>query len=503
MQLPEILTNVGNRISEIFSDVSRAVDRTYSIYVRRNRGFTKAPTYSWGRSDYEYWRRAYYCKVPGLELSGLFIRPIVNKIAAWTLGRPPSFQLKNKKSQSELENWWDSYHSQVMRGYRAALKQADSFIVINPDLVPTIVKPDTVDPIVDPSNFGRRIGWKITQVFPDPNKPSDKMTITDEYYDDRRVHTVEFANGKPITQKFSNPIGINPVIHIANQAQDGEEFGHPEAEALIDAFHRYGQVFEASIEGNILQGRPTPVLSFNTIQDLNTFWRRYGRKESVRSPDGTSKEVDTLSIDMSELMTISAAKFAYESPGSFADDTEKLLGLLFYLILQHVEIPEFALGNAIEGSKSSAETQMPVLEIFIRMRQKDCTPWMKQISKVVLAYKAFLVPGVTVEDVVMQWAKLTQNGRLILDSVKMALEADLLDERTALISLPLDIEKPEEVLRQAKKDSKKRKTLALRDQEATLKMTMENTPAPAGEPVSKTTREMEDSLREELENLDL
>src|SRR4249919_2375778 len=129
MQYPPTLANLGNRILELWEDVSRAVERTYSVYVRRVRPYKNSPTYSWGRSDYDYWRRAYYCKVQGLELSGLFIRPIVNKIAAWVLGRPPSFQLGNKNSQKELETWWDEHHADIVKAYKTALKVGDCFFV--------------------------------------------------------------------------------------------------------------------------------------------------------------------------------------------------------------------------------------------------------------------------------------------------------------------------------------------------------------------------------------
>lgn len=474
-----LLRPAWDRVLEIFVNSLRAVDRSFSVFTRRTKFKSRRPTYSWGRGDYDYWERLYYGRVEGLELSGLFLRPIVNKISAWTLGRPPKFQLKNKKSQSELESWWNKNHPSILSAYQEALKVGDCFVVINSDLSVTIVSADTVDPIVDPNDYSKRIGWKIRQIFPNPGNTSQKMTITDEYYVDRRIRITEFSDGREFTNTFPNLIGIVPVIHIANNPSAGEAFGHSEGEALIELLHRYGQVLEAAIEGNILQGRPTPVLAFDQIQDLNAFWRRYGKRETVRSRDGTVQEVESLTVDMSELLTVSAAKFTYESPGSFAEDTERLLGLIFYLILEHIELPEFVFGNAIEGSKSSAETQMPVFENFIKMRQSGCASWMYALSAVVLAFLSLVKPGVIKEDVVLQWAKITQNGRLTLDSVSWAYGEGLLDERLALLLLPLDVEKPEEVLKQAKKDAAKRKEIALSDQEATLKMQSENSIQPS------------------------
>jgi hypothetical protein len=320
------------------------------------------------------------------------------------------------------------------------------------------------------------------------------------------VRTIEHPSGRIEKRIFDNLIGIIPIIHISNQPGDGERFGHPEAEAMVDLFHRYGQVFEAAIEGNILQGRPTPVLSFKSVQDLNAFWRRYGHRENHTLPDGTTQEIDTLSIDMSELMTVSGADFAYKSPGTFAEDTERLLGLLFYLGIEHIELPEFVMGNAIEGSKASAETQMPVFEIFVRMRQRDCLTWILQIAKVVLGYLAVLEPGVTVEEPVLQWAKLTQNGRLTLDSVKWGFDVGLLDDRTSALLLPIDLEKVDDVIKQAKRDAKKRKALALKDMQAQKELEAKFAPEPgavAGGEGSLKELEMDPSLKESIDSLDI
>jgi hypothetical protein len=461
MDLQQIL----GRITEYIIDVSRNIERRLSIYTRRSLVRKNTPTYSWSRPNYAYWDRVYYCREPGLELSGLFVKPIVNKIAAWVLGRQPNFECKTKPSQEELTKWWDKHHDEILEGYREAIKQGDSFLVINSDLSVTIVPPDIVDPIVAEDDYSKRIGWRISQVFPHPTNRTDKMMVTDEYYADRRIRKVEFSSGRSFTETFVNLIGLIPVVHIANTKKGGEEFGHPEAEALVDLFLRYGQTLEAAVEGNILQGRPTPVLAFKTIQDLNAFWRRYGKQENITKPDGTVSQVETLTIDMSDLLTVSGAEFKYESPGTFAEDTERLLGLMFYLTLEHLEVPEFVLGNAIEGSKASAETQMPIFEIFIRMRQRDCAGWIRYIAKVVSAYNAILKPGARREEPTLVWPKLNQNGRLVKESVEWAYDKNLIDDRTSLMLLPLDIEKPDDVLKQAKKDAIRRNKENLKNTE--------------------------------------
>jgi len=497
MRLPKI----WDRFYEIFADVSRDLGRSFSLIIRRSAVVWKTPTYSWGRSDYDFWTRAYYCKVAGLEVSGLFIRPIVHKIPAWVLGSLPVFLLKSKRTQKRLDEWFALHHEDVMRAYEGSLKHGDAFFVINADRSVTLVPPNCVDPIVAPDDYGKRIGWRIRQVFAHPEDGSLKMTVTDEYYIDRRVHTEEFSNGRTARRIYPNLIGIIPVVHVANHPGEGEQFGHPEAEALLDLLHRYGQILEASVEGNILQGRPTPVIAFNTVQDLNAFWRRYGSKASAKLPDGTTRESESISIDMSDVLTLSGATMDYKSPGSFADDAVKILGLLFYLIIEHLEVPEFVFGNAIEGSKASAETQMPVFEVFITARQKACTPWILEVCRIVQAYEEIISPERR-EDPILQWAKLTQNGRMVLDAVNWAFGEGLLDEKTALTLLPIDIENPDEVLKKAKRDAELRQANEEAKMERQMQMEKENAPDPGPTPNGgKKLGEMDDSLKEQLELL--
>lgn len=492
MKIP-FIHRLATRITELYVVAGESTSRVLRSFTSRVRGLSRTPTYSWGRPDYEYWRRAYNCQVAGLELSGVFIRPIVNKIAAWTLGRPPDFRFKRVTNQKALSEWWDLHHSEVLNAFRSSLKQGDGMMVINSDLSVTILPPETVEPIVAEDDYGKVIGWRVRQVFPHPTDTWDKMIVIDEYYADRRVHTVETYTEQRRTV-YPNLIGVVPLVHIPNQLNDGEYFGHPEVEAIQELLHRYGHILEAAVEGNILQGRPTPVLSFETVQDLNAFWTRYGKKESHTLANGTTEDVETLTVDLSELLTVSGAEFAYKSPAPFGEDVERLLGLLFYLILEHTELPEFVFGNAIGSSKASAETQMPIFEIFIRMRQRDCLRWMLNISKVVLGYMALMRPGVTVEEPVLQWPKLTQNGRLTLDSVSWAFGEGLLDERTALLLLPLDVEKPDEILKKARKEAEERREKAAESEQKWRVV--------AGRNGGSNTEDLEDSLRREIAGID-
>jgi hypothetical protein len=451
-----MIRRILGRIREFLTTSSNVVSRVVrNTFTPRLRSSWWLPSNDWSRSDYDYWRKAFYCRVRGLEISGLFIKPLVSKIAGWTLGRAPNFKLESESSREALDNWWETHHAQVLKAFRQALKQGDSFLVVNSDLSVTLVRPDAVDPIVADDDYTNIIGWRVWQVLQHPER-FDRQSIIDEYYADRRVHRVE-RNGVPIQETvYPNLIGRLPIIHIANQTDEGETFGHAEAEALIEVLHRYGEIFEAAIEGNKLQGRPTPVLQFENVADLDRFWALYGRSVHQTLPDGRTESYETLSVDLSQLLTVSGAEFDYKAPGNFTEDTERLLGLMFYLILEHTEIPEFIFGNAIASSKASAETQMPVFEKFIEERRGQVGEWLLELAQIVLGYLSLIEPGVTTEEPSLQWHKLTQDGRLTLDTVTWGLTEGLLDRRTALMLAPVEVEDIQAVLDRADKERQER-----------------------------------------------
>lgn len=453
-----MIRNFIGRIREYLTTGSNALSRQVRVsWSRFSRSWWRPVQHDWSRPDYDFWRKAYYGRARGLELSGLFIKPLVNKVAAWTLGRSPNWKCESETSADELNTWWSDKHPQILKAFRAALRQGDAFIIVNSDLSLTLVPPDCVEPIVSDADYSDVIGWRITQTYIHPTESNRKQTVVDEYTADRRVHRIE-ANGAVLsTTVFPNLIGRLPMAHIANAPDDGETFGHPEAEALVEVLHRYGIVLEAAIEGNELQGRPTPVLSFATVQDMDRFWDRYGTVSRQTLPDGTVEESPDINISPQQMLTLSNATFKYESPGSFTGDTQTLLELMFYLILEHTELPEFVLGNAIASSKASTETQMPVFVRFIEMRQGEIGAWLTELAEIALLFLSLTTPGVSAESPTPQWEELSQqDGRLTLDTLQWAYTEGLLDRRTALMLAPVDVEDLDSVLDLAEQEHKER-----------------------------------------------
>lgn len=474
---------IWGRVTELFTIYDNPLARTFRTFTRRPRSVFMRPTYDWGRSDYDYWRRVYYCRARGLELSGLFVKTLTNKLAAWMLGRAPTWKMENEASAAALADWWNANHPRILRTLRGAIRQGDGFLVINSDLTITLLPPDTVDPIVDEADYGRVIGWRVTQTLTHPEQLAARMTVVDEYYPDRRIHRVEINAVRQSETVFPNLLGRLPIVHLANQPDDGETFGHAEAEPLIEVMHRYGSVFEAAIEGNILQGRPTPHFNFATIQDMDAFWERFATSVRQTLPDGTTEATNVLDLDLSQALTTSSAEFEYKSPGQFTEDTVRLLELMFYLILEHTEIPEFVMGNAISSSKASAETQLPVFVRYIEMRRGEIAGWLTEIAEIALGYLALVTPGVsTIETPRLDWEDLTtQDGKLTLETLKWAHLEGLLPDKLALMLAPINVENVGEAIAEAKEEQAEREAKQQEQAEA----------------------QMDRQLQDEIENLEI
>lgn len=407
------------------------------------------------QADYAFWDKAWRGQAKGLEVSGLFLKPLYSRITSWVMREAPEWTLKNDTSdagiddlQTALNAWMSEAHTSITRAYETSLALADCYVVVNSDLSMTIVPPQVVEPIVDEDDYSQIIGWRIRERFDHPTKMGKFQVVVNEYYADVRISTVTGSDKQVSTQRFPNRIGRIPVIHVPNRASVDEMFGRSEGHALLPLLHRYGSVLDAGLQGNLKQGRPTPVIEeMVDLQTMQWFWEKYGRVEKQTLPDGTVEEEDVLDFDSDRLLTV-PGRFKYAQPGPFAQETEKLLGLLFYILVQHSEMPEFAWGTAIASSKASAEEQMAPFVRFLEKKRGLAQDWLVELASVGLAYLAFIAsrdirdlkPGIT-------WKPLTEeDAQIVLDSLKLAREEGAMDRETLLRMLPIRVKDVEAVL---------------------------------------------------------
>jgi hypothetical protein len=408
-----------------------------------------------GRADYAYWDRARHARVEGLQISGLLLKPIASKIAAWTMGRAPAMRMDNAALADALSLWFHSIHSDVLRAWEEALNLGDAYIVINGDMSVTVLPPHVVTPIVDPADYSEVIGWRVVEVFPDPMQPAQKMRIIDEYYADRRTR-VKLLNGTEIArEEWPNPLGVVPVVHWPNLRSLDEMFGRPEGEALVYALQRYGEVLDAALDGNRKQGRSLLAIEgFDSQADLDKFWEMYGKTETIEHPDGTSETAVYIDLTSDDVITLSGnATASFKAPDAKAEDTMTLLEVLYYLFIEHTELPEFIMGTAVASSKASTETQMPPFELFITKKQGMIEKPLMQLLDIGRRMLGVVDAGLRTgaDEIRLSWPTLSgEDGKLTLDTLKWAYGVGLIDDETALQLAPVAIEDVRAVLDNAR-----------------------------------------------------
>lgn len=414
------------------------------------------------KADYEFYDQARRGLSRGLEISGLFLKALSSKTASWVMGRPVQWKMDNPKQQEALNEWFQDNHSDVMFSFEECVALGDYFIVVNPDLTLTPVTPNLVDPIVADNDYGEIIGWRITQRFDHPTEIGRYMIEINEYYADRRLRWTEFENQsmrEDSPEVFPNLIGRIPVIHMANNRMSNETYGQPEGAGLVattkSVLHRYGEVLDAGLDGNLIQGRPMPVMKFNNTQDLIAFRQKYVDVESRQLEDGTTQNVDYFSFDPNQLLLV-AGDFEFAQPGAFAGETEKLLSILYWIFLEYVEIPEFVMGTAIQGSRASADTQMPIFVRWIEKKRSQVRGWIMELAEVVAAMQALVTPGLRAmpsEGLNLVWEDLTdEDGQLTLSTLQWAFAEGLIDRETALQLSTIDVDDVQAVLKKAKEE---------------------------------------------------
>lgn len=445
------------RIFRVIGELIGRVKQTVTTYLMFRRPWRS--TVDRTKADYEFYDKARRGLARGLEISGLLLKPVASKTASWVMGRPVQWKVDNENEQTALNDWFQKYHADIMFAFEEAVALSDYYLVVNPDGSLIAIPPHVVTEIVADDDYGSIIGYRVTQRFDHPEEIGKYMIEINEYYADKRVQIIEFENQKPQTYEFPNPIGRLPIIRLSNNRKSNQVFGEAEGAALVatskSVLHRYGEVIDAGLDGHMIMGRPTPVASFKDAAAMQKFYDTYIKSETKTLADGTTETVYYFDFDPSQLFTV-AGDFKYAQPGAFAGETEKLLSILYWIFLEYVEIPEFVMGTAIQGSRASADTQMPIFVRWIEKKRAQVRSWIIELAEVVSAMQSLLTPGIRAFDasaIKLVWEDLTDDdGKLTLDALRWAFAEGLIDRETALQLAPLDVDDIQSVLKKAKEE---------------------------------------------------
>jgi hypothetical protein len=421
--------------------------------------------------DYAYWDTLRRCKLPGYRLGGLFAKRIEQVLSSWIFGEGVNVTL-NKDIAAQYSEAAVMYTNEQLANfigglldsgqdnegddpdlddvcgaaltniYKAAVGLGDQYVIVNADGSLSIPSPDTVEVIRDDFDYRRVLAIKVTTKLP-------KVTIIDEYRADGRTVTYKtMVDSKEVVtvETYANLIGRINAIHVAYGRSGNETNGHSIHEELRPLYDQYDDVLEKMLDGAKLLGNPflafTGLENLTAVIDLN----QPATPEQYYDAGGNVVDRPAMNIDRNSVFAIGKggdAKFV-SPPVGFTEDTKATLNVLFWLLFEHLGIPESVWGGELSSARATSETQLGQFVKELRGWQTENGGWIVKLCKIWLQFKALTDPQIIVDKLSAEWpAAIEQDKALLLNMLKVAKDEGVITGETMLRLLEL-VDDPED-----------------------------------------------------------
>jgi hypothetical protein len=405
----------------------------------QNFGFWQ-PTYSVSddtRVNYEKARALYANTLPAYKLGAGFSRPIVNSTAGFMNVPTPSHTDDNAQASDLVMSFFANEEARLYLGARDCLRDGDAFLRIDYARdkfttqrrfhIRTLI-PDNVNPTPDVLTGG----WQSLEIrYPvTPPQPERPYTVIERITATTRTVEVDGEVKPEIREYYTvsepNPWGVIPVVHFKNESGPESSFGHSDLEPLEPLFRAYHDTLLVGIGGIQLFAKPH--VQF-ILKDVDRFIND-NFPEAARTGQVNFQGRELMFMQEGE-----SASFLTAAPGT--DGVINLLNILFYLIVQTSETPEFIMGNAIASSKASADTQLtPYTKHIERKRLQFSDPYQELGSLFLsMARQVGKVPELDSYDITLDWPEITPRDQgSITSAIKTLMDAFVAGVQAGLIS---------------------------------------------------------------------
>jgi len=448
--------------------------------------YSASPSVDYSKVNYTLTRAIFYAskvtdnvtrKSYGAEylFGASFGKPIVNSSAAFAFAKMPEISIdKNKKmaeeivgtteeqnsgdliyTQEYIDEWLDNNEADVFKLCRNSLRDGDQYILIKDNATGSLIPPEQVEIIDDPIT-GEILGFDVkvyvTETGPNKgevkvkyitkyrvespyrelwkyNTSSDKsgtLLEADEAGEDD-VETIVNDEGMDETVSLKLPL---PIIGFHNEKDARERYGNSEYQNCYYLMANYHAVLESAIRNNIYNSSAVPIVK--GVTDV----RKWLEANGYADPNDSGKvkikwKNDKLMVGGKDfdMKFVEGAKNAKEA--------ETILAILFWLICQTSETPEFIMGTAVKSSNASVNSQMPVVLRKANRKRTEYRPYFKNLIKLVL-YKASLTDTRILADASFDVSFpeiLDDDLSVNVDIVKTLSEEGCITDRTKLMLL--------------------------------------------------------------------
>jgi len=467
------ITTLKVRKRSFLQTVAEMIGRVQPVndWLKRNsliwELYSASPTVDYSKVNYTLTRAIFYAsevkdsltnKSYGSEFlfGAVFGKPIVNAAAAFAFAKPPDIEITipeetqigeqeddtsgEEYTQNFINDWLSEKWSYIFKSTRNSLRDGDQYIFLSDDLVPTILPPESVE-IVDDKMTGELIGYDVTTYVEETDDNGNTSTVkfvekyrkTSPFRQLFRFDTKGSKEGKVMEEDLSEEGEEDeerklPIIGFHNERDARERYGNSEYQNCYYLMANYHAVLENAVKNNIYNSNATPVIS--GIDDITKWVEANGVKN-----DSGEYEVKW---DANKLL-IGGKDFDAKvvSGVQNADQADKLLNLLFWLICQTSETPEFVMGTAVSSSKASVEEQMPVVIRKAERKRGEYTEYFRELIALILDKGNKIDPEVLPSvDFMISWPSIIDDDlKVNIDIVKALSEEGCITDRTKLMLL--------------------------------------------------------------------
>jgi len=438
---------------------------SYSVY-------SAEPSLDYSKVNYHLARSIYYVsKVKNPEsgkeygeqylLGAGFGKPIVNIAAGFMIGSLPDIRVEgidDEKRKIELEteisSFLDKNHSRLYKLFRNCMRDGDDYVQIDGDELKRL-PPEQIDIVVDKVT-GKLKGFDRTVIVEEDIGNGSTKNI--KYKSKYRINN---DSGYKLTYKLEDnketlmtdysdtkPREMFDIVDFHNELEEGVMlYGNSEYQSIYYYMANYHAVLASAIKNNIYNGTSVPYLT--GVGNTQSFMEANGEKDT----DGKYK----LRWDAKRLL-IGPDKFDIKFAGAedTSDGADRLLNILFWLIAQNSETPEFAFGTAVKSSRASVSEQMPMLVQKVTRKQKEFRDPLVLLIETYLKNNGLYQDDIKVNVV---WKPIVDKDMKVnLEILKFLADEGIIQDKTKLQVLGMGeyIQDIDEELKVAKAESSER-----------------------------------------------
>lgn len=351
--------------------------------------------------DYPLARDLYRNRDDRYKLGAWAAKPVINTAAGF-MGSP-NFRHPDADAQGLIDEGPGKWQGKFLRINRDGQRDGDVYARLIPrksrfednpidDIDIQIIAPEWVDPTYDSltGEFSEVvINWPV---FSKEIDRDGRTVQTTKYVVTERItpteRTLRAGTGAPADAQAkldemteadgSNPFGFIPIVHFRNEADANALFGQSELEPIEPIMKAYHDTLKAAIQGARMMAKPKTEFRLKDVEKflIRNFGADYKSQERL---DFAGRDIFLMFEDES-------VSFRTADSGLIGITT--LLQLLFWIIVDVSETPEFAFGTAVASSKASTETQMPVLGRRIERKRGEWSDPYGEFCSMYLALKA-------------------------------------------------------------------------------------------------------------------